>query len=192
MASEKPLSRRVDFFYLVDSILNKCARDTHRGRGDGTKPMFDHATVQRHSSGFPVLVAAGLPQAVSGLLEVPEGPEKLLKVLGLWKSNSLLAESVVDPVMARVTAFVAQREEGERAKQQEVLRKQQQAAEVETARKVTGVVDVVEWGACMMLCSRTMCIHHSTACSRGGSCSGGGSKRRTTEQDGSSGSSTWI
>ncbi len=138
MATEKPLSRRVDFFYLVDSILNKCARETHRGGQQGGRPAFDAAVVQRHASGYPVLVAAGLPQAVTGLLEVPEGPDKLLKVLGLWRSNNLLAQGVVDPVMARVTACVAQREEAARAKRQGELQKQQQAAQAEAARKVVG------------------------------------------------------
>lgn len=91
MSTERPLTRRVDFFYLADSILNKCARDMRQG-----------GAVMEHRSGYPALVAAGLPMAVSALLEVPEGREKLRKVLKLWREHELLPGSVLEPAIARV------------------------------------------------------------------------------------------
>lgn len=112
MATERPLSRRVDFFYLADSILNKCARDLRYGKGAG-------ATDQVHPSGYPALVAAGLPRAVSALLEVPEGREKLLKVLRLWREHELLPASVLEPALARAEG-VPLRQEAPRAGQLDV------------------------------------------------------------------------
>ena len=104
MATERPLSRRVDFFYLADSILNKCARDLRLGK----------VGERAHPSGYPALVAAGLPRAVSALLEVPEGREKLLKVLRLWREHELLPVSVLEPALARAEG-VPTRQEAARA-----------------------------------------------------------------------------
>lgn len=100
MATERPLSRRVDFFYLADSILNKCARDLRQASPASSE----------HPSGYPTLVAAGLPRAVAALLEVPEGREKLLKVLRLWRELELLPTSVLEPALARAEGMSARQE----------------------------------------------------------------------------------
>ncbi|KAL0026343.1 hypothetical protein WJX79_000820 [Trebouxia sp. C0005] len=105
MIETAEMSKRVDLFYLLDSLLQVSSRESK----DGNEAKLEACKT------FSRVIAAGLHRVATAMAKDSECISKASKVLDLWQRRQILAKSVLKPALQLLSKMKAEHESADAA-----------------------------------------------------------------------------